>query len=207
MPTSDEVWTYRPRSAIPATAGVWLLAVGMTAAQGATGGTAGVLRALPFALAGALAGWLVFYRPFVRVSDEGVHVVNPLRTYEVPWEALVDIRTRYTCTLVTPHRAIEVFAAPGPGRQVAAAATVTDLRRPGGGSRDKHRPLDVGELPRTASGAVATMVRRRWQELVESDRLEPGLADVVEIPRTTDVRAVIALAGLLALGVLLAVAT
>lgn len=207
MPTSDEVWTYRPRSAIPATAGVWLLAVGMTAAQGATGGTAGVLRALPFALAGALAGWLVFYRPFVRVDERGVHVVNPLRSYEVPWEALVDIRTRYVCTLVTPHRAIEVFAAPGPGRHVAATATAADLRRPGGSGRDQHLPLDVGALPRTASGTVAGMVRRRWQELVESEQLEPGLADVVEVPRTTDRRAIGALVGLLVLGVLLVVAT
>lgn len=203
MPTSDEVWTYRPRSAIPATVGVWLLAAGMTAAQGATGGAAGALRALPFALAGALAGWLVFYKPYVQVADSGIHVVNPLRTYDVPWGALVDIRTRFTCTLITPNAVVEVFAAPGPGRHVAASSTAADLRRPGRGRGSQQLPMDVGELPRSASGTVAGVVRRRWQELVETDRLEPGLADVIEVPRSTDRRALAALVGLLVVGTLL----
>jgi hypothetical protein len=199
--TSDEVWTYRPRSAVPAVVAVWVLAVGLTAAQGVAG-SAATLRAVPFGLAAALAGWLVFYRPHVRVDAAGVRVVNPLRSYDVPWEALIEITTRYTCTLVTPTGRVEMFAAPGPSRQTAVAATVVDLRHHGRAAVEGRRSISIGELPRSASGTVAAVVRRRWQERVEAGLVELGVADSTPVARRTDRRAAGLLAALVAVGLL-----
>ena len=200
MPTSEQDWTYRPRSSVPTTIAVGLVAVGLAFAQLADGGWADLLRAAPFALAGAVAGWLVFYRPHVRVTDDGIRVVNPLVAYDVPWAALVQVRTRFACTFVTPHRTVQAFAAPGPGRYAAAMATVVDLRTAGG---VPSRGVDVGELPSAPSGQVAAVVRRRWEQLAESGRLALGEADETPVARVWDTRGAIALAALLVVGVAL----
>lgn len=203
MPTSDSDWTYRPRSSVPTTVAIAVVAAGLTFAQWVGGGTADLVRALPFALAGAFAGWLVFGKPHVRVADDGVHVVNPFVAYDVPWGALIEVRTRFACTFVTPRRSVQAFAAPGPGRYAVAMATVVDLRTAGG---VPSRGVDLGDLPAAPSGQVATVVRRRWRELVESGRLAQGEADETPVPRVWDVRSATVLAALLVVGVALQLA-
>jgi hypothetical protein len=203
VPTADLDWTYRPRSSVPTTVAIAVVAAGLAFAQWAGGGTADLVRALPFALAGAFAGWLVFYKPHVRVAQDGVRVVNPLASYHVPWAALIQVRTRFVCTFVTPNRSVQAFAAPGPGRYAAAMATVVDFRTAGA---LPSRGLDLGELPTGPSGQVATVVRRRWDDLVESGRLSQGEADLTPVPRAWDWRSAALLVGLLALGVVLQLA-
>ena len=203
MPTADLDWTYRPRSSVPTTVAIALVAAGLAFAQWASGGVADLVRAAPFALAGAFAGWLVFYRPHVRVADDGVHVVNPLVGYDVPWAALIQVRTRFVCTFVTPRRAVQAFAAPGPGRYAVAMATVVDLKTQGA---IPGRGLDLGELPSAPSGQVAGVVRRRWQELSEGGRLALGEADETPVARRWDVRSALVLAVLLVVGVALQLA-
>ena len=200
MPTSDNDWTYRPRSAVPGFVATAVVAAGLAFAQAVEGGVRGLLEALPFALAGALVGWLVFGKPLVRVADEGIDVVNPLASYHVPWAALILVRTRFACTFVTPHREVQAFAAPGPGRYTAATATVVDLRATG---RNPKVGADLGELPIGASGQVATVVQRRWKALTESGAVTLGEADETPVTRRFDVPALAALVALLALGVAL----
>ena len=201
VPTNFDDWTYRPRSSIPSTVAIAIVAVGLTFAQAVEGGTRALAQALPFALAGTLAGWLVFGKPSVRVAGDGIHVVNPLATYLVPWAALILVRTRFTCTFVTPHRSVQAFAAPGPGRYAAAMATVIDLRS----RRGLPNPgvADLGELPSAPSGQVATVVQRRWNDMAESGSLPLGEADETPVPRRVDVRSLVALAALVALGIVL----
>jgi len=199
----DEIWTYRPRSAPWVTGATWLVVVGFTAASGADGGVTALLRALPFAAAAALAAWCVGYRPHVRLDDEGVLVVNPFATHRVPWAALIEIRTRFACTFVTPHRAVEAFAAPGPGRYAAAHATSVDLRSVRRDGFDHRRTVSVGEVGRSSSAIVATQARRRWERLVESDALELGAADDVPVTSTLDVTAVVVLTALVVVGAVL----
>lgn len=204
MPTSDDDWTYRPRSSVPAFVTTVVVAAGLTFAQVLDGGPRALAQALPFALAGALAGWLLFGKPLVRVRREGVRVVNPLATYDVPWAALIQVRTRFACTFVTPHRTVQAFAAPGPSRYSAALAVASDLRTRGGIPRTGT--ADLGELPTAASGQVATVVMRRWRDLVESGGLALGEADETPVARRVDVRSLVALVVLLALGVALQLA-
>jgi len=199
VPTSEKDWTFRPRSWVPTTLGTVLVAAGFTAAQW-VGGVEPGLRALPLGLAGALLGWLVFGKPSVRVTDEGVDVVNPFVAYHVPWAALVHIRTRFAATLVTPHREVQAFAAPGPGRHAAVMADARDLRAIG---RTGSEGAELGELPSAPSGQVAAVVRRRWQALVESGKLAAGEADETPVTRTVDVRSAVALGALVLLGLAL----
>lgn len=184
----EQQWTYRPRSSAVLTGATWLVAVGLTTAEVVTGGAAAGLRALPGALLAALLGWAVFYRPHVVVDDAGVLVVNPLSTTLVPWAALIDVRTRFTCTLVTPRTRVEVFAAPGPGRHTAASATAQDVRAAGRGAADGRGAVSIGELPGSPSAVVARHVRERWSALVEAGRLEAGVADETPVVRRTHVR-------------------
>ena len=203
MPTSDNDWTYRPRSAVPAFLATVAVAAGLAFAQWVEGGARALVQALPFALAGALAGWLVFGKPRVRVGAEGIDVVNPLAGYHVPWAALIQVRTRFACTFVTPHRAVQAFAAPGPGRYAAAMASVVDLRASG---HDPRIGADVGDLPSAASGQVARVVRLRWQELAESGALALGQTDETPVTRRLDMPILVALVVLVALGVALQLA-
>lgn len=203
MPTSDNDWTYRPRSSVPAFVATVVVAAGLAFAQWVDGGARAVVQALPFALAGALAGWLVFGKPRVRVGDDGIHVVNPLASHHVPWAALIQVRTRFACTFVTPHRAVQAFAAPGPGRYTAAMASVVDLRASG---NDPRIGADIGDLPSAASGQVARVVRLRWRALSESGVLALGEADETPVTSTLDVRSLVALVVLVALGVALQLA-
>lgn len=203
MPTSDNDWTYRPRSWLPAFLATVLVAAGLAFAQWVEGGGRALVQALPFALAGALAGWLVFGKPRVLVGDEGIDVVNPLAGYHVPWAALIQVRTRFACTFVTPHRTVQAFAAPGPGRYAAAMASVVDLRASG---HDPRIGADVGDLPSAASGQVARVVRLRWQALAESGALALGEADETPVTRSLDTRALVGLVVLVALGVALQLA-
>jgi hypothetical protein len=203
VPTADLDWTYRTRSSIPTTVAIAVVAVGLAFAQWAGGGATDLARALPFALAAAFAGWLLFYKPHVRVAQDGVHVVNPLASYDVPWPALIQVRTRFVCTFVTPHSSVQAFAAPGPGRYAAVMASVVDFRTAGA---LPSRGLDLGELPAGPSGQVATVVRRRWNELVESGRLAQGEADDTAVTRAWDWRSAALLVGLLTAGVVLQLA-
>lgn len=202
VPTSEKDWTFRPRSWVPTTLGTVLVAAGFTAAQWVGGLDAG-LRALPLGMAGALLGWLVFGKPHVRVTNEGVDVVNPFVSYHVPWPALVHIRTRFAATLITPHRDVQAFAAPGPGRHAAVMADARDLRAIG---RDGAQGAELGELPSAPSGQVAAVVRRRWQALVESGELAAGEADETPVTRVVDVRALVTLGALVVLGAALQLA-
>ena len=82
-------------------------------------------------------------------------------------------------------------------------ASVVDFRTAGA---LPSRGLDLGELPAGPSGQVATVVRRRWDELVESGRLAQGEADDTPVTRAWDWRSAALLVGLLAVGVVLQLA-
>lgn len=40
----------------------------------------------------SVGAWMVFFRPRVVVRDEGLLMINLLRTFEIPWDSLVDWR-------------------------------------------------------------------------------------------------------------------
>jgi hypothetical protein len=169
--------TYRPRSRYVSTIASWTVIAGLTAARGFEDGTTAVLRALPLAIALGLLAWLVFWHPRVEVTDDGVTMVNPLRTVTVPWAALINVETQYSMTLVTPSGRYRAWAAPGPGRHQVITAGNEELTGMPRTARDSRGAVAIGDLPSTPSGHVARIVRLRWEDLVEHEQLPIGVAD------------------------------
>lgn len=175
--------SYRPRSRYVSTIAAWAVIAGLTAARGFEDGTVAVLRALPLALCLSLLAWLVFWHPRVDVTDEGVVLVNPLRTVHVPWASLIDVQTQYSLTLVTPTGNHRAWAAPGPGRHQVLTAGRDELAGVSRQARDSRGAVAIGDLPSAPSGQVAALVRRRWEHLVENEQVPLGVAD--DTPVTT----------------------
>jgi len=189
--------TFRPRSRYVSTIASLAVIAGLTAARGFEDGTTAVLRALPLAVFLGLLAWLVFWHPRVDVTDEGVTMVNPLRTITVPWAALINIETQYALTLVTPDGRHRAWAAPGPGRHAVVTAGNDELAGMSRTARDSRGAVAIGDLPSAPSGQVARMVRRRWEHLVESEQVPLGIADDTPVTTSWNGPAIVVLAAAL----------
>lgn len=189
-------WSYRSRSNAVFGAMAALVLIGWAWAALEAGGTALLLQ-LPWIAAAAVGTWLAFGRPHVTVHDDGVTLVNPLRTVEVPWAALIDVSTQFALTLRTPRGKYAAWAAPGPGRHAATQSVASDVTAVAKG----RGAVAIGDLPTAPSGVVAFQVRTRWQRLVESGALEAGVADQVPVRVTIAWAWVAALGGCVLLGV------
>lgn len=109
----------------------------------------------------------------VVVSAWGVVLRNVLRDVHIPFEALADIGTQYALTLTTVdgHR-FQAWAAPAAGRLGAARMTEEERK-----ALTWSGPLD--EIPSSAAlrsdaGAVAVVIRRRWQRPSPVDAVDIG---------------------------------
>lgn len=67
-----------------------------------------------FAAVLALVGWLCYWNPRVILNDDGLTIINPSRTFEVPWEAVESASGTWGLQ-VTPRgrKAVHVWAIPG----------------------------------------------------------------------------------------------
>lgn len=131
---------------------------------------------------GAVFGWAVLWRPHMTVGDDGVEVVNVLRTVRVPWAALVHIDTRFALTLVTPTRKVAVTAAPAPGRIGVAVAQRNEQRSGRSVPRSEDGGRRAGDMLHTDSGDAAYLVRWHWDRLRDAGAIELGVADTVRVP-------------------------
>lgn len=125
--------------------------------------------------------WAAYWRPEVSVDDGGVHLVNVLRTIDLPWPAIQRVDTKWALTLVTAYGKYTAWAAPAPGGMATARAaskgTLRGLPESTYGPGNSIRP---GDVPTSPSGAAAAEVRRRWEELRDAGRLD---APVLEFER------------------------
>jgi hypothetical protein len=125
----------------------------------------------------AFLGWLLFWRPSVVVKDAGVTLENPYRAIEVPWDALVQVDTRYALTLMTPRKKYAAWAAPAPGIWGGRNARPEHLKGLPGTTYGPGNSVRPGDLKNTDSGIAAVLVRTRWQNVVESGQIVPGRAE------------------------------
>ncbi|WP_235779032.1 PH domain-containing protein [Sinomonas notoginsengisoli] len=190
---------YRARSNKLLAAALWSLAALGAVVTVLQAGVPGLRFAAPLVLM-AWAGWALFWRPAVVVSDSGVELVNPVRRIGVPWEALAYVDTKYALTLGTGHGRFTAWAAPGPGALGARRARpehLTGLPESSYGPQHTVRP---GDLANTVSGQAAILVRRRWAERVESGAVAGGRVEETPVARRVAW-------GIVALGLVLTVAT
>lgn len=115
-----------------------------------------------------VGSWACYWNPRVFVTDAGIQVVNPLRTFDVPWPAVIDIETKWALTILTARGNVRAWAAPSPGRQVLRGQRSEERRMPGMPKNSAARPSDLAS---TESGAAAHIVRQRWLRLIDTGNI------------------------------------
>jgi hypothetical protein len=74
-----------------------------------------VLRTLGPTVALAWVLWVLAARPHLRVDDEALTVVNPLRVTRLPWGAVSDVRQRWQIEVDSADgRTVRSLGGPGP---------------------------------------------------------------------------------------------
>lgn len=164
---------------------IWLVCVGGLIGTVIGTGMAG-LRVLPWLLLLAGAVWAFFYNPRVRVDPAGVHLVNVLRTIDVPWPALQAVDTKWALTLQTAYGTYSAWAAPAPGGLSSARMSLKDARAATKGQVrdlvDGGAGMRPGDHPDTNSGAPALAIRRQWAALVEAGHLSDPQLERSSVP-------------------------
>lgn len=156
--------TFRPAFGRWLTIAIWVLTVVALVAV-LFQSPAAALRTAPWLALLSGAVWAAYWRPQVVVDVGGVHLVNVLRTIDLPWPAIQRIDTKWALTLFTAYGKFVAWAAPAPGGMSAARIsrrTGTSLPASTFGSDGTIRP---GDHPDSASGAAAAVVRRQWEDL------------------------------------------
>lgn len=139
-----------------------------------------LLYIVPCALFAVLA-WAMLWRPRLTVSEERIELVNVTRTVSIPWDALINVETKYALTLYTPGRQFPVWSAPAPGTLSTLRATRRETKGREGGPTVDGSLRRPGDLLSTESGAAAEVVRRRWTHLQESGAITAGIADATPV--------------------------
>jgi len=122
-------------------------------------------------LLGAAVGWVLFTRPSVVLTLEGVHLNNPVRRTVIPWSQVQDVSARWN---------LEVYAN---DRAHPAWAIASHIERPHGagvlgmGALGRRAETDAGPPPPrgTTVGSAARLIedaKEEWAELAASGRPE-----------------------------------
>lgn len=163
--------TFRPAFGRWLTIAMWVLsAIAIVAVL--VQNPAGALRAVPWLALVSGAVWAAYWRPQVVVDVAGVHLVNVLRTIDLPWPAIQRIDTKWALTLFTAYGKFVAWAAPAPGGMSSARIsrkTGTGLPESTFGPGGMIRP---GDHPDSPSGAAAAVVRRQWEDLRDQGFLD-----------------------------------
>ncbi len=130
------------------------------------------LLTLPWMLLIAGACWAVFWRPQVRVDDAGVHLVNVLRTIDLPWPSIQLVDTKWALSLVTTYGTFTAWAAPTSTRRSGQEISPGDLDALPTSTFGAGRSIRPGDSPEAPSGQAAMVIRRRWEELREAGHLD-----------------------------------
>lgn len=119
--------------------------------------------------------WVLVVRPCVKIHDEGLRVVNPLRTTDVSWPMITGVRTRWLLELSTHARTIKAWGVPAdPGRpRYGRGALNMGLNRTARG----EKPAQPSR-PKVEAQTVAAEVERRIE--ADSRRKDGRTARILE---------------------------
>lgn len=134
------------------------------------------------ALSVTVIAYVYFVAPRIVVAEDAIRVENSWREHVVPWDALVDVETRFNLTLVTAEDRVHVQAAPSPGGLTAMRSRPDQDRATTRVTGQRGGALRPGDLPSSLSGSLAAVIRGHWQDLVEAGAIVPG-ARVSTTPR------------------------
>lgn len=177
---------------------IWLVLAISCTMIGLTEGAWALLQTCSAALFIGLLLHSLLIRPVVRVSDEGVEVVNPLQDVTLPWECIDRIDTKWGLTIFSGQRKVQAWSAPAPGRHSSLRSTKFEGR---------HLPestylagtIRPGDLVSSDSGAAAYTIRTEWER-----RRDLGLlVGAGKVSHRWNLRMAVTLAGALIAAVLL----
>lgn len=171
-----------------------LVALSLFIALANKGGVSALLKQGWGVLFLAYAVWYILGRSGVTVDEHEITVRNPFVSHTVNYAALIDISTRYHLTLVTASKRYQAFGIPASGMLASLTAHRQELRNLPSITYGLGHSLRTSDLPNSAAGALALIIRGYWQEQVEDGSLQN--IEPVQIS-TVDVR------GALIFGVLL----
>ncbi len=195
---------FRPRTSIWFTGlALVLVVLGLISSVMIYGLAAGVAGSWPLIVIAFLAWWLFWY-PRIEVSPSAVTIYNPLQVIETPWEALINVDTRFAMKLVTPGGSFTAWAAPAPGiigTHRGRKEHVQGLPATTYGPAQSIRP---GDLKNTDSGAAAYLVRSRWENLVEAGAIDIHATEAALVNKKANVLQIATFVALVAAGLLVA---
>lgn len=147
-------------------------------------------------------GYALYWRPRLEIHGHGVRIINPLRAVDIPWAHIIDVRTRFTVTVVTEAGSHSCFALPaaGPGSALRSGAQGVSQAHPLARTDGAVR---TGDLAGTRSGAAANDIRTLWQRKIDTGELDVFTRDdaalepvrVTYVPAPLAVTLVMAAAG------------
>jgi hypothetical protein len=107
--------------------------------------------------------YVLFWVPLLVVGPAQVVIVNPTRTYEITWPAVLDIQTKWGLTLVTPKGKVNAWASPAQNRYSSLSRFSRDaLGRPGMTSERAKRAAT--RPPSSIAGLAPLMITKQWEE-------------------------------------------
>lgn len=107
--------------------------------------------------------WLFVVRPCVVIHAEGVRVVNPMRTTELTWPVITEVRSRWALELVAGGTRYTAWGVPAdPGRPRYGRGLLTF-------SANQVRGRGTSELP-AKSKVQAQIVAAEVEERIAADR-------------------------------------
>lgn len=147
-------------------------------------------------------GYALYWRPRLEIHGHGVRIINPLRAVDIPWAHIIDVRTRFTVTVVTEAGSHSCFALPaaGPGSVLRSGPRGVSQAHPLARTDGAVR---TGDLAGTRSGAAANDIRTLWQRKIDTGELDVFTRDdaalepvrVTYVPAPLAVTLVMAAAG------------
>lgn len=110
------------------------------------------------------AVWAMYWRPSVEVREDGLRVVNIVRTIDIPWHCLTEVDTVWSLRFTTSAGRFAAWAAPAP----SAVSSIRQARRQQGlMHRGGDRATADPASERSARHGLQTLVReiqRAWDD-------------------------------------------
>ena len=154
---------YRPTSSWVYFGFIAAVELSVIIAFAVAGKTQDVILSLINSIAADALCYILLVRPKLVYSDEGILIVNPLRSFDIGWEVANEFDTRFSFKVETDEGTFGAWAATAPGRMSTRHMHESDYRGTGLGSRKVISPSDN---PRAESGVALILALKRKSEAV-----------------------------------------
>jgi hypothetical protein len=147
--------TFRPKSGLILSGCTFLLSVFLiwsailTGALGAT---------IAWSCVANILVYLIFIRPKVIYSDQGICIVNPIEEITIGWGDITLVDAKWCMSITSKHGRFNAWAAPAPSRHHSKKIHSSELR---GMDIHGHNSISPARSPKSESGIAVHMAQVR----------------------------------------------